>query len=798
MRAAWPRTVRVLEEAERDGRDFLLEPEVYRVLEEAGIACPRRVLVPAGRPVTRKDLAAFPGPKVVVKIVSPLVVHKSDVGGVTFVKADPASVNKAVAAMFRTVPQRYLAWARTRAGGDAAGATTLKAVRDSLRGILIVEAVEFVDIGFGSEVLVGFRNSREFGPVLTMGGGGVDVEYMSERLREGRSAAIASAHLLDESKAVALLEPLAFFGKLAAPFRGRRALVSAEALARTLLRFRDLAAAFSPYAGGTPFVLEETEVNPFVVRRGRLVALDGVCRFSRDKAAAEARPAEAIGRLLKPDSIGIIGVSEKMNLGHIILNNILANGFPRERVIVVKPGIAEIEGCRAVASVEAMPETVDLFVLTLGADLCYDVMKDLVEHGRARSVILIAGGMGEKAGGASIEDRIRDLLREGRRSGRTTPVVNGGNCLGVASRPGRYDTTFIPAPKLPRPKNPRSDMAVISQSGAFMICRMSKFPTIQPLYAVSLGNQLDLTASDYLAYLKDDRQVRVFAVYMEGFKDGDGLAFARAAAEIAASGRTVLVYKAGRSPEGRTATSSHTASVAGEYPVFRAVMEQAGAIVAEDLFEFESFMKGLALLGGRPVRGRRAGLMSNAGFECVMMADNLKDGGTGLDLASFAPETEARIMSILRPLGIDRLQDVHNPLDVTPVADDAVFVECARAILEDPAVDCAVISNVPLSPSQQTLPPGPGHREDLAAPGSFASRLIQLFHSTEKPFVANIDAGELYTPLADHLERAGLPVFRRADEAVRFLRAYVRRRDGRGGAPGPGVSGPATGTGGGS
>jgi acyl-CoA synthetase (NDP forming) len=157
-----------------------------------------------------------------------------------------------------------------------------------------------------------------------------------------------------------------------------------------------------------------------------------------------------------------------------------------------------------------------------------------------------------------------------------------------------------------------------------------------------------------------------------------------------------------------------------------------------------------------------------------MLADNLKNG-CGLDLAAFTPETESRLTGIMRPLGIDRLQDIHNPLDLTPVADDAVFVDCARAILEDPGVDCAVISNVPMTPALQTLPPGQGHREDLAGVGSFASRLIELFRATEKPFVANIDAGELYTPLADRLEQAGIPVFRRADEAVRFLRAYVDR-----------------------
>ena len=762
MSASWARTVRVLERAEKDGRNFLLEPEVYEVLKNAGIATPRHIFVPAGKAPVRAELRALGTPEVVIKVVSPLVIHKSDVGGVAVVRAEPDAVRKACAAMFRTVVARSRASER-------------KAVRGSIRGFLVVEKVAFDDVGFGSEILFGLRRSQDFESVLTVGSGGLDVEYMSARLKEGRAVAIASAHLLDDAEAEALLEPLAFFGKLAAEFRGRKALVAPKVLADTLLRFRDLAAAFSAVSVETPFVLEEAEVNPFVVRRGRLVPLDGVCRFSRNKAEPSARPVEAVGRLLKPGTIGIVGVSEKMNIGHVILNNILKGGFPAEKVTVVKPGLEAIEGCRCVPSIEAMPETVDMFVLTLGADQCFDAMKDLVDHGKARSVILIAGGMGEKAGGASIEDRIRGLLAEGRAGGRVTPVVNGGNCLGIVSKPGRYDTLFIPDYKLPRPTRAGSASAMISQSGAFMICRMSKMPSIESVYSVSLGNQIDLTASDYLAYLKDDPAVRTFSVYMEGFKPGDGLAFARAIREITASGRTVLVYKAGRSPEGRSATSSHTASVAGDYGVFRALCEQAGAIVAESLFEFESFMKGLAWLEGRPVRGRRVGLVSNAGFECVMMADNLKDGA-GLDLAAFAPGTLARILESLRPLGIDKLLDIHNPLDVTPVADDAAFMESARAFVEDPGVDCAVISNVPLTKALQTLSPGPGHAEDLARPGGFAARTIEIFRATDKPVVVNIDSGPLYDPLAAFLEKAGIPVFRRADEALRFLRAYVDRK----------------------
>lgn len=753
------RVDRVFAAAEKDGRDFLLEPEGYAVVRAAGIPVPRHVFVPRGRKVTGDDIARLgPGRTVVLKIVSPLIQHKSDVGGVAFVDARPSAVNGAAAEMERTVVAR------------AAGPS--REVSCSLRGVLLMEKVAFDDAGFGSEILLGARATREFGPVLTVGAGGLDVEYMSERLRDGRAAALASVELLRDDFLPAGLEPLAFFGKVAAEFRGRKPLVAPETLRRAVLTFRDLVRAYSPYGDASPFVIEEIEVNPLVIRAGKLVPLDVVCRFSRRKTALVSRPAEGVGRLLRPETIGIIGVSEKMNVGRIILRNVLKHGFPPDKVFVVKPGLPEIDGCRCVPAVVDLPVTVDLFVLTLAAEQCPGVMRELVAHEKARSVIAIAGGMGEKSGTSSIEEEIRGILAAGRAVGRVTPVVNGGNCLGIYSPPGRYDTTFIPDHKLKRPEGAASGLVFLSQSGAFMISRMSKLPRIQPLYAVSMGNQLDLTASDYLDVLKDDPEARIFAVYMEGFRPGDGHLFARAVAAAVARGKKVLVYKSGRSPEGRAATSSHTASVAGEYAVCRAILEQAGAIVADDIFEFESFLKALVRLEGRPITGDRVGLISNAGFECVIMADSLRDGYR-LRPAAFSDATRERILAALRPLGIDRLQDVHNPLDVTPVADDATFIGCARAVLEDENVDAGVVSPVPMTPAMQTLPPSLAYKENMLAAGGFVPRMTELFRAVDKPVVVNIDAGELYTPLAESLEEAGLPVFRRSDEALRFLRKFV-------------------------
>jgi acyl-CoA synthetase (NDP forming) len=748
---------RVFERAEKDGRSFLFEPEVYALLRAWGIGAPRHFFLKKGERVTREMLAALGTDQVVVKIVSPQIVHKSDVGGVAFVRNGAREVKRTIARMLSEVPAKV-------AGTGSAD--------PDIRGVVVLEKVAFADLGFGSELLVGVRNSREFGPVVTIGLGGLDVEYVNARLKEGSAAAIFSAHLANRERMGALLEPLAFYDKLVHGFRGKPAPASRDVLVETLDRFRLLAACFSPCSDESPYVIEEAEVNPFVARGGRLVALDGMCRFSR-RGGGERRSLSAyLDSLLHPRSIGIIGVSERMNLGHLILNNILREGFPKERTYVVKPGCAAIEGCLCVPQAADLPETVDLFVLTLAADQSVGVMAELVAAEKARSVIIIAGGMGEKQGMAGVEEEIRQLLERSRHEGKPTPVVNGGNCMGIYSGPGHYDTTFIPVHKLASPGKKDARIVYISQSGAFMASRMSKIPEVEPLYAVSLGNQIDLTASDYLDYFRAHGSASHYALYLEGFKPGDGLALARAAEEIVRGGKKVLVYKSGRSPEGRKATSSHTASVAGDYNVCRAVLEDAGVFVADTLAEFENAIRALPLLAGKTARGNRVGLVSNAGFECVILADNLKNG-FDLELAVISGETTARLAGVLGPLGIDRLQDIRNPFDLTPVADDAAFAGCVEALLADPNVDCAVVSPVPMTAALETLAPSEAHTENIYSPKSVGCRLVEIIRGTSKPVVVNIDAGSLYDPLAGMLQAKGVPVFRRADETLRFLAKYL-------------------------
>jgi acyl-CoA synthetase (NDP forming) len=202
------------------------------------------------------------------------------------------------------------------------------------------------------------------------------------------------------------------------------------------------------------------------------------------------------------------------------------------------------------------------------------------------------------------------------------------------------------------------------------------------------------------------------------------------------------------------------------------VLQDAGALVAQSFSDFLDLVRLSATLRGRQVTGRRVGLMSNAGYEAVGLADNHQ----GLQPASFSRPTVHRLEQVLKQAGLDRLVTVKNPLDLTPMAGDRVHVDCMAAILDDPELDAAVFGNVPLTAMIQSLPHGVDEDDVFDSPQGYASLTIELFRRARKPFVVVIDGGRLYDPLADHLQRAGLPVFRSGDRAVRMLARYLEAR----------------------
>jgi len=390
---------------------------------------------------------------------------------------------------------------------------------------------------------------------------------------------------------------------------------------------------------------------------------------------------------------------------------------------------------------------------------------DLVENHLAHTITLISGGFGETEAGKEAETRMREAVERSHRRPDGGVLVNGGNCLGIISVPGGYNTFFIPSYKLPIHDAPGTNVACISQSGAHLVTQMSNLDgVIRPRYLISFGNQIDVTVSDYLEYLEKDPAIEVFAVYLEGFRRGDGQRFLEIARRIVAGGRNVLLYKGGRTLEGQAAAASHTASVVGDYDVCRALVRSAGVVECTTLDSFDDDAMTFSFLAGRRSLGPRVAVMSNAGFECTSSADRLY----GLTLARFAPETERRLRELL-----PGIVDVHNPIDATPVCTTERYVGCVEAIAEDPGVDAVVVAGVPNTPALDDLPEGEGHKEDISQPASLPSRLIEVFGRSRKPMIFSVDAGALYEPCVRMMKAAGLPCFGKVDRATRALSAFL-------------------------
>ncbi len=772
----------ILSAAHAEGRGSLYEHECYRLLEATGAeAAPASRLILTGQRPTAADLDHLTGDKVVLKVVSPDITHKTEAKGVRIVAREIGAVEAAFDLMMREVPESYAAHLENHEGdvppalAGRRGHGLEQRVTDRIVGILLCSFMPPDSQGFATELFVGIRDTEEFGPIISAGLGGVEMELLARQTRKGAAVAIAPTGTIDGTQFFELFRSTLSYDRLSGAMRGSRRLLDDAILIECFQAFIDLANHFSAMNPDAAFHLEEMEVNPFSASGGRMAPLDGVCRFRPARPLHEPRPIDKIGSLLKPQSAAIIGVSERNdNMGRIILGNILATGFDPKSIQIVHPSASEIDGVPCVASVADLPEKVDLFVVAVGADRVPGVINDLIERDRANAVILIPGGIGEKKGSQGLEADLRDRIREAHQRDGGGPLFLGGNSLGVISHPGRYDTMFIPESKLPKSRGKHArKLCFISQSGAFIISTLSRMPWLDPAYALSIGNQIDLTAGDLLAYIKDDPEIEVFAVYMEGFQPCDGHAFAAAVKDTVALGKDVVFYKAGRTSAGRSATAGHTASVAGDYAVCENAIAQAGAFVAADFNEFSDFLEVTLPLRGKTASGNRLAAFSNAGYESVGMADSIQVNGAEMVLPSFEARTEEALQKILSDNRLDSLVDVKNPFDVTPMAGDTVFTDMIVEVLGDRNVDAAVVGIVPLTPAMQTLAPGEGHRESINDPGSIAQLLPGAVSSSDKPVVAVVDSGVLFDPLVNALRSGGLPVFRSADRAVRALCKWV-------------------------
>ena len=440
----------------------------------------------------------------------------------------------------------------------------------------------------------------------------------------------------------------------------------------------------------------------------------------------------------KPQGVAILGASSKPNkLSYGILENLLKYNY-QGGIYPVNPNAQEILGVKVYPELAQVPDPVDLAVIVLPVGMTLDTMQACAQRG-IKAVIIITGGFREVGGeGAEIE---RKTLAFARKHGMR---VIGPNCVGTMDMRSGLNTTFI------KGMPPRGPIAFISQSGAVCggVVDLILESEVGFSHFASLGNEMDVSDADMIAYFGDDPDVKVIAVYLEGVQNGARfIEEARRVSRI----KPIVMLKAGRNNAGARAVSSHTGSLAGSYAAYQAVFSQTGVLEVETLAEL--FNVAWALGTQKLPEGKRVAIATNAGGAAALLADNLS--ANGAELAELSADTQTRLRSKLNPSA-----QVANPVDMLGGAEPADYLWCLEQMMRDENVDVLAPVLVP---------------QALVDPLGVAQAWAQAAGQTDKTMLTCLMGERSVRAARAFLNRTGVPVYQFPDQVgpvLRAMRAY--------------------------
>lgn len=725
----------ILRSAHADDRNMLYEHEIYAILKILEIQVPKHILIYTSEDITPDVLSRFSSSKIVLKAVINGCVHIQKIGGVRIVHKD----------------QDYIRYCLEQMRQD------LSEYGSSFECILLVEWIEYSQ-DLGNEIMLGFRESQAFGPVISFSKGGSDAEHFAKHF--------SPPNLILAPINRKWAEALLYSTSIQSKYRAQGNTDYTDKIIEVGLKLSRLATTFSNFMDSpSPYVLREFEVNPFIFDPyGNFIALDGYGSFETREKRIPAAPRDksSIAPFFNPHGIAVVGVStsNSNSPGSIIANNLIRLGRKDLYFINPKGGDVEFgdETYPVYQSLDTINARIDLVVISIPAFRVLSAIRDCSRKG-VKAVILIPGGFSE-TGDVTLETDILQIAQK------SHIRLLGPNCLGIiysgsGNRRG-VNTFFIPEEKFQLSKDHQENVAILSQSGALGLTEIHNMRhAISPKAIVSYGNALDIDPADLIAHFSNDPEIDVIGCYIEGFKKHAGASFFNTASTCP---KPVIVYKAGRTEEGQRATESHTASIAGEYEVSKAAMMQAGLIVADTMMDHTELIKTFALLHSFKVNGNRVAIIANAGYEKTYAADNRG----GLQIAAFDNKTQEALTEIM-----PSFVTVEPLLDLTPMADDALYEQCIDIVLASESVDAVFISIVPHAMEIHTT-----DSEIEANENHVAARIVRLVHKHRKPVVVstNVTAGSdvVYNRFGQAFDMGGVPTFLTASRAMKCLNKFIR------------------------
>jgi 4-hydroxybutyryl-CoA synthetase (ADP-forming) len=442
-----------------------------------------------------------------------------------------------------------------------------------------------------------------------------------------------------------------------------------------------------------------------------------------------------------PQSIAVIGASEKAGVGKAIFSNII-NGY-KGKIYPITPSNPTVFGINAFKSVIDVPEDIDLAVIATPNKIVPQVMEEIGKK-KIKGVIIVSAGFKEvDESGAQLEKQIGDI---GKQYG--TRII-GPNCLGIMSlsQSSMMNATFLKiTPEV-------GGIALVSQSGAICAATVedAKAQGIGFSKVISMGNKVDMDENDILELLSEDDDTKVIVMYLEDIHDGKR--FMQIAKRITKEKKKpILVLKAGRTPEGAKAAMSHTGALMGSDETYEALFKQSGVIrvdTMQELFETSTAFE------KQPIPPSNGGvvIVSNAGGPAIISTDACSK--YGLKMADIS-QSESEIAKVIPPHGSSR-----NPVDIVGDADFNRFEKVLDEVLSNANVSAVVTMCTPSATLDYN---------------ELAQTIIKTSKDSGKTMLAALMG------LAEGIENkkilsdGGIPHFMYAEPAIRTLEAMFRHR----------------------
>jgi acetyl coenzyme A synthetase (ADP forming)-like protein len=618
---------KILDKVKSEGRTSLTAPEGKLVCDAYGIPVPKEGVASSAAEASK--IASGMGFPVVLKIVSPEILHKTEAGGVIVGVKSAEDVEKGFATIMANA-KKY----------------------DAKANLLGVQVQQML-MG-GQEVIIGAVTDPSFGKLVAFGLGGILVEVLKDiTFRLAPATRDDALSMLDGIAAAEILKGV----------RGADP-ASRDALAGMIQHVSELISDFPD--------ITEMDLNPVFATKSAAIAADVRIVVDFSPAPARYRPAHDdivrdMNRIMKPDAVAVIGAStEEGKIGNSVMKNLINGGY-KGKIYPINPSAPEVMGIKAYKSVKDVPGVIDVAVFAIPAKF---VAAALIEVGEKKipGAVLIPSGFAE-TGNVAGQQEIVDI---GRKYG---VRLMGPNIYGFYYTPKNLCATFCTAYDV------KGHAALSSQSGGIgmAIIGFSRSAKMGVSAIVGLGNKSDIDEDDLLTFFEQDDNTTIIAQHCEDLKDGR--AFAEVAKRVSKK-KPIVMLKAGRTSMGARAASSHTGALAGNDKIYEDVLKQSGVIRARSLRDLLEFARAIPILP--TPKGENVLIITGAGGSGVLLSDACVDNG--LSLMAMPPDLDAAFRKFIPPFGA-----AGNPVDITGGEPPKTYQNTVKLGLEDPRIHALIL-----------------------------------------------------------------------------------------------------------